>query len=231
VDGWVAGVMLMLGSGGPEGFAHGGTHGETPGELFDYFAREVWERVDEGPRDFLMKTSYLPAMTPRMAEQLSGNTSAGRILSVLVKRNLFTTRLQRSPVQYQYHPLFTDYLRAHAQEHFTPKGLADLEIEAAHILAGSGQVEEAVGLLLDAQAWEKAVELILTRAQGLMTQGRVQTLLEWIEALPEQVLEEVPWLSYWKGVCCFQMAKPEAKGWLKEPIWASRQLVTGPGPF
>jgi len=216
VDGWVAGVMLMLGGGGPEGFAPGGDHGETAGELFDYFASEVWERVDEDQRDFLMKTSYLPAMTSRMAQELSGNTRAGRILSDLSRQNLFTARLQRSPVQYQYHPLFTDYLIAHAQEHFTPKGLADLEIEAARILAGSGQIEEAVGLLVDAQAWEKAVELILTQAQGLVTQGRVQTLMEWIDALPEQVLEEVPWLSYWKGVCCFQMARPEAKGWLKK---------------
>ncbi|MFV2082460.1 MAG: hypothetical protein ACC669_11425, partial [bacterium] len=216
VDGWIAGVMLMLSGGGPKGFVVKVGHGEAAGELFDYFAREVWERVDEGPRDFLMKTSYLPAMTPRMAEQLSGNARAGRILPVLVKRNLFTTRLQRSPVQYQYHPLFTDYLRARAREYFTAEDLSALEIDAAHILAGSGQVEEAVGLLLDAQAWERAVELILTQAQIMVTQGRVQTLLEWIEALPEQVKEEVPWLSYWKGVCCFQMARPESREWLKK---------------
>jgi len=45
-------------------------------------------------------------------------------------------------------------------------------VRAKRILAGSGQIEEAVGLLLDAQAWEKAVELILTQARGLTTIGR-----------------------------------------------------------
>ncbi|MFV1948850.1 MAG: hypothetical protein ACC633_02830, partial [Anaerolineales bacterium] len=214
VDGWVAGVMLMLGGGGPEGFASGGDHGETVGELFDYFATEVWERVDEGQRDFLMKTSYLPAMTSRMAEELSGNTRAGRILSDLSRQNLFTARLQRSLVQYQYHPLFKDYLMARAREYFTAKDLSDLEIDSARILASAGQIEEAVGLLMDAQAWEKAVELILTNAQGLVMQGRVQTLMDWIEALPEEVKEEVPWLSYWKGICCFQLVRPDTKEWL-----------------
>ncbi len=74
--------------------------------------------MDQGLQNFLMKTSYLPAMTSRMAEELTGNVRAKRIL------------------------------------------------------AGSGQIEEAVGLLLDAQAWEKAVELILTQARGLTTIGR-----------------------------------------------------------
>ncbi len=106
------------------------------------------------------KTSYLPAMTSRMSEELTGNVRAKRILSDLSRQNLFTVRLQRSPVQYQYHPLFTDYLRAHVREYFTAEDLSALEIDAARILAGSGQIEEAVGFLLDAQAWEKAVELI-----------------------------------------------------------------------
>jgi len=218
VDGWMAGVMLMLGSGGPEGFAPGGGHGETagdsPGELFGYFASEVWDRVDEDLQELLMKTSYLPAMTSRMAEELSGNVRAGRILSDLSRRNQFTVRLKRSPVQYQYHPLFTDYLKERALEHFTADELGDLQTVAAGILAGSGQVEEAVRLLIEAQAFPNAVELILSQAQGMAMQGRVQTLMEWIEALPEQLMDEVPWLSYWKGMCCFQIARPDTREWL-----------------
>ena len=214
VDGWMAGVVLMLGSGGPEGFAPSGEHGETAGELFDYFASEIWDLVDEELRDFLMKTSYLPAMTSKMAEELSGTVRAGRILSDLSRQNQFTVRLQRSPVQFQYHPLFTDYLKTRSLEHFTTEDLCDLQIAAALILAGSGQVEEAVKLLVDAQSWPNTVELILSQAQGMVMQGRVQTLLGWIEAVPEQLIEEIPWLAYWKGICLFQMARPGNRDWL-----------------
>jgi len=239
VDGWMAGVMLMLGSGGPEGFAPGGGHGETAGEmtgettgeLFDYFASEVWDRVDEELRGFLMKTSYLPAMTSRMAEELTGNVRAGRILSDLSKQNQFTVKLQRSPVQYQYHPLFTDYLKTRALEHFTDEDLGDLQTAAARILAGSGQVEEAVKLLIDAQAFPNAVELILSQAQGLVMQGRVQTLIEWIEALPEQFMDEVPWLSYWKGMCCFQIARPDTREWLLKAFSGFREKDDRAGAF
>jgi len=221
MDGWMAGVMLMIGGGGPEGFAPGGhgdttgvTAGETPGELFDYFAAEVWGRIDEDLRNFLMKTSYLPAMTSKMAGELSGNVNAGSILSDLSRQNLFTVKFKRSPVQYQYHPLFTDYLKARALEHFTAEEFGNLQTAAARILAGSGQVEEAVRLLIDAKAFPNAVELILSQAQGMVMQGRVQTLMGWIEALPEQLMNEIPWLSYWMGVCCFQMARPDTREWL-----------------
>ena len=222
VDGWMAGVVLMLGSGGPESFALDGGGGATagvmtgdsPAELFDYFAREIWSRVDEWLQEFLMKTSYLPAMTSKMAEELSGNVSAGTVLSDLSRQNLFTVKFQRSPVQYQYHPLFTDFLKVRALEHFTAEALDDLQTSAARILAGSGQVEEAVRLLVDAQVWPNAVELILSKAQGMVMQGRIRTLLEWIETLPEQLMDEVPWLLYWRGMCCFQMARPDTGEWL-----------------
>ena len=43
------------------------------------------------------------------------------------------------------------------------------------------------------------------------SQGRWQTLLGWIEALPEHARQNEPWLLYWMGVCMFPTSPDMAK--------------------
>ena len=45
---------------------------ETPEVVFDYLAGEVFERIDDQTKTFLLKTAFLPGMTAPMAESLTG---------------------------------------------------------------------------------------------------------------------------------------------------------------
>ena len=36
----------------------------TPEEIFDYFVSEIYEKTDKEVQDFLLRTAFLPRMTP-----------------------------------------------------------------------------------------------------------------------------------------------------------------------
>jgi DNA-binding CsgD family transcriptional regulator len=60
------------------------------------------------------------------------------------------------------------------------------------------------------RAWTALIEIIFSRAEKLVQQGRSQTLFQWLDALPSQVWEKSPWLCYWRGTCLLATNPPQA---------------------
>ena len=200
IDGWVAGLILML-----ESFKDREVEPQRlgkllPEEIFEYFAIEIFEKTDGDTRNFLLKTAFLPKMTARMAEDLTGLPSASRILSELSRIHYFTEK--RLPLQpmYQYHALFREFLLSRAKETYPPEELASISNRAAALLEEAGQTESAVALLRENGNWVELSRLIIRHGPVLASQGRNQTLEEWLGSLPKEILEGDPWLLYWMGV-------------------------------
>jgi ATP/maltotriose-dependent transcriptional regulator MalT len=200
--GWAAGLTLMLARA-----AHGhlppGELTAHPGEaLFDYFAREIFEQVPAPTQDFLLRTSFLPRLSARTAEQLTSRPEAERVLSELVRENYFTTRhaAAEGPDQYRYHDLFREFLQTHARARFDAPTLASVERAAAAALIEADEVADAVPLLQCAGAWEELAAVILQQAPLLLGRGQHKTLAGWLEALPETLLKGNGWLLFWLGV-------------------------------
>ena len=96
-------------------------------EIFAYFATELFDRRSQEDKAFLLETSYLPEMSARMAEDLTGNTNARRIFFDLNRKNYFTYRYASSEHSFQYHPLFREFLQVKAKATITriPSGISD----------------------------------------------------------------------------------------------------------
>lgn len=200
-DGWAGGIVILMEGMKVRSIESVLSEMHVPREIYGYFAREIFEKEESGIRDFLLKTSFFPQMSSRMAEALTANLQAQRLLSDLILRNLFTQRHESEVALYQYHPLFREFLQVLARETFTPKDLFQIEKEAAMILEANGRTEDAMELLIKAEDWPDVVGLILKYAPKLASQGRGQTLEGWIKRLPESIVQEEPWLLYWAGVC------------------------------
>ena len=197
-DGWAAGLILMLES------AKRGLEAQWPEkisskETLDYFGSEVFSKTNQEIKYFLTKTALLPRMTSKMAEELTGLSKAGDILSELSKNNYFTERRYYAEPVYQYHTLFREFLISQAREAYSPTDLSGLRRGAASLLEEAGQVEDAVHLFRDAQDWEGMIRLIMKQAPTMLEQGRYHTLEEWLDSLPKEMVENDPWLLYWKG--------------------------------
>lgn len=199
--GWAAGLVLIMEMRKVKNVDYHVSHKLLPEEIFNYFASEIFDKADRGTQGFLMKTAFFSELTQPMAEELTGNPKAHRILSNLYKKNYFVQRHDHHSEVYQYHPLFREFLLARAGKTFTPEQVSQIRHAAAVILKAHGQSEDALGLFHAAGDWPEAVRLILKQAPAMIAQGRWQTLEAWIGILPRTVVEDNPWILYWIGIC------------------------------
>jgi DNA-binding SARP family transcriptional activator len=205
LDGWVAGLLLLLEASKLEGSAPGSlAEGETDC-LFEYFSGEVFDNLDEETRDFLLRTSSLPLLTPEYVTSLTGSRRGTQILEQLHRTSCFTEKRVHPSYGYQYHPLFREFLMARAEKHFQPDELAQVESRAARLLAERGQPDEAAELFRRSGDWEGLAGLVMGHAHTLIEQGRSRTLEGWIRCFPPELLAERPWLQCWLGASLMPM--------------------------
>jgi LuxR family transcriptional regulator, maltose regulon positive regulatory protein len=205
-QGWLAGLLLFLENPAaaplPQRFSSDRTD-----LLFDYFAGEIFVRLATEIQTFLLACSFLPTIDASMAEELTGKQNASEILRALIRGNYFTFRISGASKTYRFHPLFRQFLQTQAGQVLGAQRLAEIRLQAARLLVVAEQIEAAADLLIAAQDWPGLIELVSAQAEVLLRQGRTQTLLAWLKALPDELQQANPWLCYWHG-CCLNAENP-----------------------
>jgi len=193
-DGWAAGLVLLLGREQTEPGATGLT---APQALFDYFAGEIFHKMDAATQRILLESALLPTMTPGTVEQLTGETKSAAVLADLARRSYFTVKSTHAEISYQYHALFRAFLLRELKTRYPPASLAELHLKAAAQLEAEGRIEEAVEVLHAAGAWPELVRVIVMAAPLLAAQARLETIAQWIAWLPVEMTENNGWLLFW----------------------------------
>ncbi len=214
-DGWAAGLVLLTRAVKSQPVNSEALSNLAPEKVFDYFASEMFDRLDRSQQDFLLKTAAIPKITPPLAEELTGNKAANRILSDLNQKNYFTEKRTQPEVTYQYHSLFREFLITHAANRLPLGELSGLRLEAAKLLEASGQTEDAAQLFIQVEAWKELMALIRVDSHKLISQGRNKLLEKWITALPNELLESDPWLNCWLGFCRLPFNPAESRPFLE----------------
>lgn len=194
--GWAAGLVLLL-----EHAKFTGRVAEVPGDappqvVFDYLAGETFDRFEPSTQAFLLRVACLPRMTEAVAEQLSGERSAARMLINLAANDYFVRATSVDGRRmYEMHPLLRDFLRNRAAQALPEATGAAWLRRAAALLRESGQVEDAATLLIESHDWAQVADLARERAESLLAQGRGESLVTWLDALPEGTVEADPRLA------------------------------------
>jgi hypothetical protein len=210
--GWVTGAILML------EFTRGARNLDRPqmqgsgAVLYDYVAQEVFSGFDEVSRTFLLKVCWPRRLSLAMAEALGEEPRARQLLTNLSRNNYFVTeRFEDQECEYILHPLLREFLQAQAARTLSEPAVAVLQQRTATLLAGEGQVEEAVELLAECMDWHSLEELVARHAGLLVEQGRTELLTRWLEELPPDRLDGNAWLLYWQGMARLRHSAREAR--------------------
>lgn len=200
-DGWAAGLILMREHLPRE--AAEGVHsaaGEEPEGVFHYFAGEIFNRVTPENQRVLLATAVAPRFTVAMAETLSGNPAAAKVLDYLYRRHLFLSRRGGAEAVYEHHQLFRSFLLARARLTLPREELASLARRAGELLEARGWTGSVVALYRDAGDWAGLARVLVAEAPALMAQGRGQSVREWIALLPSEARDADPRIRYWEGI-------------------------------
>lgn len=172
--GWAAGLTLLLERGRSAGVDLPLSGNTPPQVVFDYFAGEVFQRLDAAQRNIIVQAALLPDMDAGAVRDLTGDARGPDVLANLARRNYFTQVLARRENQslalcegptYRFHPLFRAFLLNQAQHVFTAQHLTDLQRRAARVLEDRGNTEDAIDLSHQAGDWDNAARLIVARAR------------------------------------------------------------------
>lgn len=213
-QGWVAGVVLMV----ERWRGHRAMTSEHPVDgpeaTFDYFASQIFDAAPLETRELLMKTAPFPSVTVDVAEAVSGNPEAARVLDLLHRRRLFVDRRPGRKVLYEYHALFREFLRHQAKTQQSPHQYRQSILQAANLLSALGHEIDAFALYCEATDWKAAISTLTTAAARLIGQGRLKTIEDCVAQLPEQWRHEAD-VAYWMGMALEPTRPIEARPWLQ----------------
>ena len=216
-QGWAAAIVLMLEhhkTGGPIEILP--SH-STPQVIFDYLAGEIFDNFEPDTQRFLLDVSVLPRMTATVAESLTGEPEASALLVNLTRNDYFVSETRTSAGEdYQFHPLLREFLFERIAQSTSAPRLRELRTKAASLLRDSGQFDAAVDVLGENDDWDQVADIINEQARVLLGQGRGETLSQWLEGLPEEILQQRPWLLYWSGAARFHVSPRESRRYYEQ---------------
>ena len=210
-DGWAAGLVLMR--------EHLGRNGNVADALpegkdavFEYFTGEIFNRAKPNNQRTLLLAALLPSVSERDVLALTGDADAPRVLDYLFRHHLFTDRRRTGaePV-YQFHALFREFLLAEGRRRLSDDERRDAMDRAGSQLVARGDFDSAATLFREAQAWPALADLALHTGAFLLAEGRGQTLIDWVGALPEEHRTREPRLALYLGVALLYSDPTRAK--------------------
>ena len=211
IRGWISGLILLLEQGAELDEVEFDNKELSQEYLFDYFSTEIFYKINKETQQFLIKTAMLPKMTASICKQLTGNRAASKILSELARKQYFTVRHGILKPSYEYHPLFREFLQNRAEEYFSGVEYKNLQSTAGTLLAKEGDIDSAMILLEQGENWNVMTELIIKYAEKQIDLGRNRQVSHWIQTLPDDVIEQQPWLTYWRGMSRLQYENNAAR--------------------
>ena len=195
-EGWITGLQLaahsLLNHDNPAHFiaAFSGSHHYVA----DYLLDEVLSRQAPEVQDFLLHTSLLERLSAPLCDAVCGHSDSQAQLDFLDQANLFLVALDNERQWYRYHRLFAEVLHQRLRQ-TAPTLVADLHHRASRWYEQHGFFTEAVSHALAASAFEDAAHLIEQGAWTLIAGSQMQTLSNWLQALPETLVLSRPWLG------------------------------------
>jgi ATP/maltotriose-dependent transcriptional regulator MalT/DNA-binding SARP family transcriptional activator len=190
-EGWITGIILTTQTfwrGMLESLAR--ARG-TREQVFEYLATEVFAQQPEEVQRFLRASSILRQMHPSLCDELLEIHNSSELIEWIEDRNLFITRVEDRETWYKYHHLFQEFLQTRLRQE-NELEFTELHLRAAQLFEARGEMDEAIHHYFQIEAYEEARRLISETADAMFDAGRVETLAQWIDALPSEVLSAAP---------------------------------------
>lgn len=184
-EGWAVAVALLAVALRDRVVREGGEHGGvglpdfdgTMRELAEYLAEEVVATQPRRLRRFLERTCVLDELSPDLCQALGGTVHDPGALDELARRDLLSWVPPGVEGRRRYHPLLAEMLRSELRGHDRRRH-DDLLGRAARWHVERGELAVAIELLLRAERWEQALDLVSQGPWTLLERGEALSVLE-----------------------------------------------------
>ncbi|KPK63638.1 hypothetical protein AMJ83_06365 [candidate division WOR_3 bacterium SM23_42] len=178
--------------------------------IFNYFAREVFEQTPGAIKEFLLKTSVLDYLNPKVCDYLLNMRRSKKVIAYLDSENMFISKVGDN---YQYHPIFHEFLRKMLGQYYTSSVIKNLHHKAGVHLLTQSDYASAVKHLVAAERYAKAAHTLENHHQYWMRRSDYEGFILLVDSFPKATLEKYPRLI---------MRKADALDYLDKKLQALR---------
>jgi LuxR family maltose regulon positive regulatory protein len=190
-EGWAAGLYLAaLSLRGREdrapfiaAFAGDDRH------IVDYLGAEVLQSQPDAVRNFMLHTSILDRLSGHLCDAVAETTGSAEMLKAIERANLFLVPLDGRRRWYRYHHLFRSLL-LHELGRAEPEAITELHRRASAWHRAANSIPDAIHHALAAGDVDEAVELVAAHWNTFFNQGQLNTVANWLDALPAHLVAD-----------------------------------------
>jgi len=161
-------------------------------DVFSYLAEQVYQREGDETKAFLKRTSCLDYVTADLANEITGNDHAERILDYLKKNQVFTFA-DAARTTYKYHPLFRDYLRQKCAQENGAREFHALQLRTARVMERAGDTGVAVEIYLSANEPALALDSLAGAGELALENSTLDGMRSWLARLPGDLRRGSVW--------------------------------------
>jgi LuxR family transcriptional regulator, maltose regulon positive regulatory protein len=195
-EGWIAGLQLaalsMRGREDVPGFIRAFAGDNR--YILDYLVEEVLQRQPERVRSFLLQTSILDRLSGPLCDAVTEQEEGNVVLETLERGNYFVIPLDDKRHWFRYHHLFADVLHAHLMQE-QPARIPTLHRRASEWYEHNSSATDAIRHALAAADFDRAADLVELALPAMRRSRQEATLLGWLKALPDELIQCRPVLS------------------------------------
>ncbi|MGF6851754.1 LuxR C-terminal-related transcriptional regulator [Paraburkholderia sp. CI3] len=192
-EGWPLGLQIGLAAiaDSDDPVASIDAFASSTGGIREQFITALLERLSSEDTEFLTRISIVDLLHEDLCEALTGAKDAKQRLLRLARETPLFFSAQGRGQWYRMHSMAREAIRAHLTI-LPPATHSELHRRAMHWLADHGMTEAAARHALACGQEETAYTLAQGSLHDAVTQGQLVAVLEWLEWLPEPVLDRHP---------------------------------------
>jgi ATP/maltotriose-dependent transcriptional regulator MalT/DNA-binding SARP family transcriptional activator len=173
-------------------------------DVFDYFAQEVFKNQSKTVRDFLMTTSVLEYLNPRICDHVLGIRASEKIIDKLETEHVFVLRAGDNLL---YHPLFQEFLYKIFTNSYPAQYGRRLHTTAGDYFYKQKEYSLAVRHLIHARRYARAAKILDKHFEHWLLSSEYATFVKLAGMIPGTFLDTHPYLLLKVARMCLELMK------------------------
>ena len=193
-EGWITGLLLTAQL-SPKGPLERSRIEKVSGVgIYEYLTQQVFDRQSRSMQSFLLRTSLLEEFDASLCARIIGKSLGlegqnwEEVIEKIQRDNLFVLPVGDETLFLRYHHLFRDFLQNRMRVE-RPEETLKIETELALYYESIQEWERAIAIYFRIGTPEQQVEMVRRAAPSMILNGRLITLTDWLNALPDGLAE------------------------------------------
>lgn len=203
-EGWITGLLLTAQLSPKVRFERSRVEKVSGVGIYEYLTQQVFDRQSKSMQSFLLRTSLLEEFDASLCEKIIGKALGlygqnwNDVIDRIQRDNLFVLPVGDETIFLRYHHLFRDFLQNRMRLE-RPDETQKIESELVDYYESIREWERAIAILFRTGTENQLVDLIRKAAPSMILSGRLVTLSDWINALPDGLGDKMPELLSIRG--------------------------------